>query len=68
MIDDYNYGVGGFGVEDQLLLQYRVQYWMHQRIWRWSIFLWSLGGSVKNSYILYHFLADEEKQQQNGDL
>ena len=59
LIDDYNIGMGGVDIADQLRLQYRIGRWMRQRKWWWAIFLWSIGVANKNAYVCYSILNDE---------
>ena len=49
----YNFGVGSVDVADQLHMQYITDRWMSNRKWWWSIFLWVLGGSATNAYLIY---------------
>jgi len=40
-------------VADQLRNNYRMDHWLRQRKWWWSIFLWGLGVLLTNSYVIY---------------
>ena len=43
----YNFGLGSFGVADQLCIKYIPYHWMHNRKWWWYIFISGLGGATK---------------------
>jgi hypothetical protein len=51
--NDYNYGMGDVDVSDQSWNSYRFNIWIRQYKWSWSIFLWWLGVSMVNTYVLY---------------
>jgi len=51
--DDYNHLMNPVDIADQLRNQYRFDHWMRQRKWWWSIFLWSFGVLLTNSYLIY---------------
>jgi hypothetical protein len=51
--DDYNMGMNGVDVADQLRNQYRVDHWMRKRKWWWSIWWWGIQVLLVNSYLLY---------------
>ena len=51
----YNFGMGSVDLADQLRLQYRPDRLIRNRKWWWSIFLWGLGTSVTNAYVLYKY-------------
>ena len=54
IIHMYNFGMRSVDVADQLRMQYRPDRWMRNRKWRWSIFLWGLGGYAKNSNLILY--------------
>ena len=62
LIDDYNLGMGGVDMADQLRLQYRIERWMRQRKWWWAIFLWTIGVAHTNAYVCYTTLYDNHVQ------
>jgi hypothetical protein len=53
VIDDYNNGMNGVDVADQLRNQYRFDHWMRKRKWWWSFWFWGIQVSLVNSYLLY---------------
>ena len=62
LIDDYNLGIGGVDIADQLRLQYFIERWMRQRNWWWDIFLWTIGVANTNTYVCYTTLYDDHVQ------
>jgi len=59
--DDYNKKMNPVDIADQLRNVYRFDHWMRQRKWWWSIFLWSFGVLLTNSYIVYCRMMEMEK-------
>ena len=59
-IDMYNYGMGSVDIADQLRVFYRLDHWICNRKWWWSILFWALGVILTNSYVLYTKICDEE--------
>lgn len=53
LTDDYNMGMNGVDVADQLRNQYRIDHWMRKRKWWWSIWWWGIQVLLVNSYLLY---------------
>ena len=51
--DECNFGMGGVDIADQLRLQHRVDRWMRQSKWWWSIWLWSLSLAATNGCIIW---------------
>jgi len=51
--NDYNFGMGGVDIADQLRNYYRMDHWLRMTKWWWSIFLWGMGVQMVNAYILY---------------
>ena len=60
-IDTYNYGIGNVDIADQLRLHYRMDHWLRNKKWWWSILFWALGVILTNSCILYTKICDEEE-------
>ena len=58
-IDCYNHTMGNVDVADQLRGVYRLDYWVRNRKWWWSILFWSLGTMMSNAYIIYLKVNDE---------
>ena len=48
-IDTYNFGMGNVDIADQLRGLYRVDIWLHNRKWWWSIFSWAFGVFITNA-------------------
>jgi hypothetical protein len=51
--DDYNNGVNGVDMADQLRGSYRIDRWMCKRKWWWSIWMWGVQVLLVNAYVLY---------------
>ena len=61
-IDTYNYGMGNVDiVADQLCVFYRLDHWMQNKKWWWSITImfWSLDVTLTNSYVVYSTMCDK---------
>ena len=62
LIDEYNLGMGNVDQADQLRLQYRIHYWLHNQKWCFAIFFWCYELSLTNCYVLYrHFFKIHDK-------
>jgi Transposase IS4 len=57
--DDYNNDMGHVDVADQLRGNYRMDRWLRQYKWWWSIWLWGFGVLLVNAYIFYQKSMDE---------
>ena len=64
----YNFGMGNVDIADQLRLQYRPDRWMRNRKWWWSVFLWGLGVSVTNSYLLYKKNHEKARRSKKANI
>jgi Transposase IS4 len=51
--DDYNNGMNGVDIADQLRGSYRIDRWMHKRKWWWAIWMWGVQLLLVNAYVLY---------------
>ena len=51
--DDYNFGMGGANVANQLRGAYRFDKWMRNYKWWHAIFWWGFQTLLVNSYIVY---------------
>lgn len=51
--DDYNNGMNGVDIADQLRGSYRIDRWMRKRKWWWSIWMWGVQVLLVNAYVLY---------------
>ena len=61
--NDYNYGMGGVGIADQLRHYYRFDHWMRKRKWWWSVFFWGIGVLLVNCYVSYKTYMEQKKQK-----
>ena len=52
-IEKYNNGMGDVDVADQLRGVYRLDRWVRNRKWWWSMMFCSMGVLLTNSYKLY---------------
>ena len=52
-IDAYNFTIGNVGVEDQLRGICRLDTWVRNQKWWWSLFFWAIGTMITNAYITY---------------
>ena len=58
--DDYNYGMGGADIADQIRGSYRFDHWLQRYKWWHSIFWWGVQVLMVNSYQCYRkYLQDE---------
>jgi len=53
LIDFYNNNMGSVDVADQLRTNYRIDHWLRNRKWWWSIFWWAFQMLMTNSYLCY---------------
>lgn len=51
--NDYNFKMNAVDIADQLRNNYRMDHWLQQRKWWWSIFIWGVGVLLTNSYVVY---------------
>ena len=59
-IDKYNNGMGDFDVVDQLRGVYRLDCWVRNRKWWWSMLFWYMGVLLKKYYKFYLHMCKEE--------
>ena len=59
-INKYNMEMGGVDIADQLRGVYRLDRWVRNRKWWWSLLFWSTGVLLTNAYKLYLRLCGEE--------
>lgn len=52
-IHKYNSEMGGVDLADQLRGSYRMDKWVRNRKWWWSILFWGIGVLLTNAYIVY---------------
>jgi hypothetical protein len=57
--DDYNNDMGHVDVADQLRGNYRMDRWIRQYKWWWSIWIWGFGVLLVNAYIFYQRVMEE---------
>ena len=67
-IDKYNKEMGNVDLADQLRGTYRVDHWVRNRKWWWSIFFWSLGVMLTNAYVMYCKVNIEEYGVSKSEL
>ena len=58
-IQNYNATMGNVDHADQLRGSYRVDHWLRNRKWWWSLVFWILGVFLTNAYVLYIKICDE---------
>ena len=61
VIHMYNFGMGSVNVADQRCMQYIPYHWMCNRKCWWSIFIWLIGGTAKNAYLIYREIIFQSK-------
>ena len=62
--NDYNYGMGGVDIADQLQHYYYFNHWMRKCKWWWSVFFWAIGVLLVNCYVAYKtFMAQKNTKQ-----
>ena len=61
--NDYNYGMGGVDIADQLRNYYRFDHWMRKRKWWWSVFFWAIGVLLVNCYVSYKKFMESKKMK-----
>ena len=52
-INNYNFTMGHVDITDQLKGSYRIDLWVTNRKWRWSMVFWGIGVLLTNAYVLY---------------
>lgn len=64
VIYDYNQNMNSVDISYQLRNQYRVDHtWWRNTKWSWSIFIWILGVTKVNSYIIYKRSCKQHKKE-----
>ena len=58
-IDSYNNNMGDVDLADQLRGSYRIDFWLRNRKWWWSIMFWAIGVILTNAYIVYKKVNEE---------
>ena len=51
--NDYNYKMNNVDIADQLRNNYKMDRWLRQKKWWWSIYLWGQGVLLTNAYLVY---------------
>ena len=59
-INDYNNGMGDVDIADQLRGVYRLDTWVRNRKWWWSMLFWSVGVLLTNAYKVYLRVNEDE--------
>ena len=59
-INKYNNEMGSVDVADQLRGVYRMDRWVCNREWWWSMLFWSVGVLLTNAYKLYLRVCEDE--------
>ena len=58
----YNNNMNSVDIGDQLRNVYRPDgLWFRMRKWWWAVFLWGMGQSVVNAYLVYKRVCEDEK-------
>jgi len=57
--NDYNFKMNAVDIADQLRNNYRMDHWLRNRKWWWSIYLWGMGVLLTNAYLVYRKLQDD---------
>ena len=52
-INNYNFTMGHVDVADQLRGNYRMDRWVRNRNWWWTMMFWGIGTLLTNSYVVY---------------
>ena len=52
-INNYNFTMGHVDVSDQLQGSYRIDRWVQNRKWWWSMLFLGIGVLLTNAYVLY---------------
>ena len=52
-IHNYNSTMGDVYVSDQLRGTYRIDFWVQNQKWWWSILFWAIGVLLVNAYVVY---------------
>ena len=52
-INNYNFTMGHVDVADQLRGNYRMDRWVRNRKWWWTMMFWGIGTLLTNSYVVY---------------
>ena len=59
-INNYNFTMGHVDVSDQLRGSYRIDRWVRNKKWWWSMFFWGIGVLLTNAYVVYRKVLLEE--------
>ena len=64
-INNYNFTMGHVDVSDQLRGSYRIDRWVRNSKWWWSMLFWGIGVLLTNAYVLYKkvLLAEGEEEK-----
>ena len=52
-INNYNFTMGHVDVSDQLRGSYRIDLWVRNRKWWWTMVFWGIGTLLTNAYVVY---------------
>merc|ERR1711865_615504 len=52
-INNYNHTMGQVDITDQLRGSYRIDIWVRNRKWWWTMVFWGIGTLLTNAYVVY---------------
>ena len=61
--NEYNYGMGGVDIADQLQNYYHFNHWICKRKWWLSVFFWAIGVLLVNCYVSYKKFMESKKMK-----
>ena len=67
-INNYNFTMGHVDVSDQLQGSYRIDRWVQNRKWWWSMLFLGIGVLLTNAYVLYKKVHNPRVQQFQNTL
>ena len=67
-IDGYNTTMGNVDVADQLRGNYRIDRWIRNYKWWWSIFFWDIGVLLTNAYVTYCTICEDNGVPPSGRI
>ena len=69
LADLYNHNMNSVDISDHLRIMYRPDgLWIRQHKWWWNIFIWCMGQSVVNAYLVYKKVCEADKKKPMSHL